>query len=117
MARSFFARRWWCSGVKPEPKTETCPSSDAATTADGPALPRRKYARWFRPHLPLGLRSMVCSLGWLHHSCADLLPSLRRLFDARPLRHEPRVVALVEEDHAVQFVALHHGPASALRRA
>ena len=32
------------------------------------------------------------------------------------LRHELAVIAAVEEDHAVQFVPLYHGPASALSR-
>ena len=40
---------------------------------------------------------------------------LRRLLRCHLFRHEPRIVAAVEEDHAVKFIAL-YGPAPALGR-
>src|SRR4051812_15533697 len=54
------------------------------------------------------------SLGCSFAMCRSLPP--RRLLLSRPGRHELRVITAVEEDHAVQFLAFHHGPASALRR-
>ena len=50
----------------------------------------------FIRHVPLSSASLL--------SCALLF------------RHELGIIAAVEEDHAVQFVALHHGPTPALRR-
>jgi len=36
------------------------------------------------------------------------------LLAVTPLRHEVRFIALMEEDHAVQFVTVDHGPAPAV---
>src|SRR5262249_49049135 len=77
-----------------------------------------------RPVLPVSTPRWGSSAGCLAGSgspcpswamCRSL--PLGCLFLLRPRRHELGVVAAaVEEDHAVQFVPLHHGPAPALRR-
>src|SRR5437868_2977702 len=48
------------------------------------------------------------------HSVRSL--SLRANLCFRPFRYELRVVATVEEDHAVKFVTPHDGPATTLGR-
>src|SRR6266849_2304217 len=46
----------------------------------------------------------------LHCSARSLLPGAFRRF--RPLRHELRIIPALKEDHAMQFLASQHGPAS-----